>query len=90
MIDAHASTGTVIAVRGAVVDVRFDSTALPAIDTALIVDWDRPEPLVLEVHSQLGHGTRFSFTLPVWTDGPEPNQVDVRAGAGLVAGGSRS
>jgi F-type H+-transporting ATPase subunit beta len=53
MIDAHASTGTVIAVRGAVVDVRFDSTALPAIDTALIVDWDRPEPLVLEVHSHV-------------------------------------
>jgi F-type H+-transporting ATPase subunit beta len=45
--------GTVIAVRGAVVDVRFDSATLPAIDTALIVEWDRPEPLVLEVHSHV-------------------------------------
>jgi len=45
------ATGTVISVRGAVIDVQFDGTALPPIDTALIVAWDRPEPLVLEVHS---------------------------------------
>ncbi len=44
--------GTIVSVRGAVVDVRFDGE-LPAIDTALIVAWDRPEPLVLEVHSHL-------------------------------------
>lgn len=57
MIDALASTGTVVAVRGAVVDVRFDmqfdGAVLPAIDTALIVNWDRPEPLVLEVHAHV-------------------------------------
>jgi F-type H+-transporting ATPase subunit beta len=47
------TNGTVIAIRGAVVDVRFDGDALPAIDTALIVDWDRPESLVLEVHSHV-------------------------------------
>jgi F-type H+-transporting ATPase subunit beta len=49
--DPVFASGTVIAVRGAVVDVQFDGTALPPIDTALIVAWDRPEPLVLEVHS---------------------------------------
>jgi F-type H+-transporting ATPase subunit beta len=53
MADTPAKNGTVIAVRGAVVDVRFDDMALPAIDTALTVEWDRPEPLVLEVHSHV-------------------------------------
>jgi F-type H+-transporting ATPase subunit beta len=46
-----ASSGVVVSVRGAVVDVRFAGDTLPAIDTALAVEWDRPEPLVLEVHS---------------------------------------
>jgi F-type H+-transporting ATPase subunit beta len=45
------STGTVISVRSAMVAVSFTSIVLPAIDTALIVGWDRPESLVLEVHS---------------------------------------
>ena len=44
--------GIVISVRGAVVDVRFEG-ALPPVDTALTVAWDRPEPLVLEVHSHV-------------------------------------
>lgn len=48
--------GTVVSVRGAVVDVHFDG-ALPAIETALTVAWDRPEPLTLEVHSHLDLGT---------------------------------
>ena len=45
-----------MSVRGAVVDVFFGGT-LPAIETALTVAWDRPEPLVLEVHSHLDLGT---------------------------------
>ncbi|MCW6512184.1 F0F1 ATP synthase subunit beta [Lichenifustis flavocetrariae] len=49
--------GCVISVRGAVVDVTFAGAALPAIDTALIVQWDRPEPLVLEVHSHVDPST---------------------------------
>ncbi len=48
-----ASTGQVASVRGAVVDVDFDGRALPPINTALVVRWDRPEPLVLEVHSHV-------------------------------------
>lgn len=45
--------GIVTQVRGAVVDVDFQGGVLPPIDTALIVDWDRPETLVLEVHSHV-------------------------------------
>ena len=39
--------------RGAVVDVRFDTGDLPALKDALLVDWDMPTPLVLEVQSHL-------------------------------------
>lgn len=44
--------GTVVAVRGAVVDIRF-AAGLPGIETALDVAWDRPGRLVLEVHSHI-------------------------------------
>ncbi len=47
------ATGTVVAVRGAVVDVSFPKVDLPPINSALIVDWDRDTPLILEVHSHL-------------------------------------
>ena len=43
--------GFVLSVRGAVVEVRFGQGQAPAIDTAMIVKWDRPETLILEVHS---------------------------------------
>jgi F-type H+-transporting ATPase subunit beta len=46
-------TGLVHAVRGAVVDVIFENAELPAINSALIVEWDQPTPLMLEVHSHL-------------------------------------
>jgi F-type H+-transporting ATPase subunit beta len=59
----HLAKGTVIAVRGAVVDVRFEGAELPAIDTALIVDLDRPELLVLEVHSHVDPVTVRSIAL---------------------------
>jgi F-type H+-transporting ATPase subunit beta len=45
-------SGTVTAVRGGVVDVEFEC-ALPEIDDALVIDWDRPDPLMVEVHSHL-------------------------------------
>ncbi|MDZ4136902.1 MAG: hypothetical protein U1D06_15125, partial [Paracoccaceae bacterium] len=45
--------GRVHAVRGAVVDVRFDAGVLPALNTALLVEWDRPGPLLLEVQGHL-------------------------------------
>ena len=45
--------GVVHAVRGAVVDVVFAGAELPPINAALHVEWDRPTPLVLEVHSHV-------------------------------------
>jgi F-type H+/Na+-transporting ATPase subunit beta len=45
--------GRVRAVRGAVVDVCYPQGDLPAMNTALVVDWDRPGTLMLEVQSHL-------------------------------------
>jgi len=45
--------GIVASVRGVVVDVDFAAGALPPFETALPVDWDRPEARVLEVHSHV-------------------------------------
>lgn len=45
--------GAITAVRGGVVDVAFPNGTLPGICEALTVGWDRPEPLVLEVHAHL-------------------------------------
>ena len=56
-MNSVASVGTVVSVRGAVVDVSFDGDVLPPINTALVVEWDRPEPLVLEVHSHVDPAT---------------------------------
>ena len=39
--------GLVHAVRGAVVDVRYDTGGVPALNEALLVDWDRPGALIL-------------------------------------------
>jgi F-type H+-transporting ATPase subunit beta len=63
MADGATPEGMVIAVRGAVVDVLFADAVLPAIDTAMIVDWDRPEPLVLEVHSHVDPRTVRAIAL---------------------------
>ena len=49
--------GTVVAVRGGVVDVRFAPGQLPAIHNALEVLWDEPLPLVLEVEAALDECT---------------------------------
>tara|TARA_R110000868_G_scaffold243100_3_gene499016 strand:+ start:92718 stop:94202 length:1485 start_codon:yes stop_codon:yes gene_type:complete len=53
----HHLHGIVSAVRGAVVDVVFSDTGLPPINSSLIVAWDRPTPLTLEVHSHLDLNT---------------------------------
>jgi F-type H+-transporting ATPase subunit beta len=49
--------GIVLAVRGAVVDVVFAGQELPQINAALVVEWDRPTPLILEVHSHMDRNT---------------------------------
>ena len=55
--------GIVVSVRGAVVDVYFADGALPAINAALAVEWDRPEPLLLEVHSHVDEQTVRAIAL---------------------------
>jgi F-type H+-transporting ATPase subunit beta len=55
--------GIVVSVQGAVVDVAFADCILPPIDTALIVEWDRPEPLYLEVHSHVDTATVRTIAL---------------------------
>lgn len=35
----------IVSVRGAVVDVVFDGAALPPVNTGLVIEWDRPDPL---------------------------------------------
>jgi F-type H+-transporting ATPase subunit beta len=49
--------GVVHAVRGAVVDVVFAGPDLPPINSAMVVQWDRPTALILEVHSHLDQKT---------------------------------
>lgn len=49
--------GRVTAVRGAVVDVAFDPAELPGLDEALVVEWDRPETLIIEVQAHLDERT---------------------------------
>ena len=56
-MDTKAAAGIVVSVRGAVVDVSFDGERLPQVNTALVVMWDRPEVLVLEVHSHVDSRT---------------------------------
>src|SRR3569623_2820318 len=55
--DSTRSAGRVQAVRGAVVDIRFESGSLPAMNEAVQVVWDRGEPLLVEVQSHLDECT---------------------------------
>jgi F-type H+-transporting ATPase subunit beta len=52
MNDLPAS-GKVLSVRGPVVDIQFESGDLPAINSALVIEWDRPDQLIVEVHSHV-------------------------------------
>ena len=54
---AAPSKGTVLAVRGAVVDARFEAGGLPQIDDELVIEWDRPAPLTVEVQAHLDETT---------------------------------
>jgi F-type H+-transporting ATPase subunit beta len=50
-------SGKVLAVRGAVIDVAFDGTELPKLDDALVVEWDQPETLIIEVQAHIDENT---------------------------------
>ena len=58
-----AQLGHVVSVHGAVVDVTFAANLLPPIHTALVVAWDRPEPLHLEVQAHVDATTVRSLAL---------------------------
>ena len=57
MTEAEKLRGKVIAARGAVVDVAFETGALPPLDEALVVEWDQPDPLTIEVQAHLDEHT---------------------------------
>ena len=58
-----ATGGRVTAVRGAVLDVVFDGTALPPIDAALVVSPDHGAPIIAEVQSHLDETTVRAIAL---------------------------
>ncbi len=68
----EAAGGTVVGVTGSVVDVRFDGTDLPALNSALEVAWDGPHRLTLEVQQHL--------------DGETVRTVAMQGTAGLARG----
>ncbi len=57
MTQSTPPEGKVVAVRGAVIDVAFAAGELPRLDEALIVEWDRPETLIVEVQAHLDERT---------------------------------
>jgi F-type H+/Na+-transporting ATPase subunit beta len=57
MTDSKTPIEGVVTVRGAVVDVAFDSVELPRIEEALVVEWDQPELLTIEVRAHLDEHT---------------------------------
>src|SRR5579859_1866783 len=57
MTRSKTTAGKVVAVRRAVVDVAFEAAELPRLDEALVVDWDRPETLIVEVQAHLDERT---------------------------------
>ncbi len=63
MTDTETSEGIVMSVRGAVVELHFEGTTVPAINTAVTVAWDRPEILMLEVHSHIDQQTVRAIAL---------------------------
>ncbi|PWR25744.1 F0F1 ATP synthase subunit beta [Zavarzinia aquatilis] len=62
-VSPAGAEGIVVAVRGAVVDVRFAPADLPPVHSALNVAWDRAESLVLEVHGHLSDEVVRSIAL---------------------------
>src|SRR6202795_4536736 len=57
MAQSTQPRGKVLAIRGAVVDVAFDAGELPRLEEALVVEWDRPGTLIVEVQAHLDEGT---------------------------------
>ena len=63
MAKTKTMDGRVIAVRGAVLDVSFEGTALPPIEDALVVMPDKGTPITAEVQSHLDETTVRAIAL---------------------------
>ncbi len=57
MTNSTKVAGRVIAVRGAVVDVAFEAGEFPRLEEALVVKWDQPQTLIVEVEAHLDERT---------------------------------
>jgi F-type H+/Na+-transporting ATPase subunit beta len=57
MPETDRPIGKVIGARGAVIDVAFEAGELPGLNEALVVQWDQPETLVIEVQAHLDERT---------------------------------
>ena len=57
MTESKKPAGRVVAVRGAVIDIAFEPAELPRLDEALVVEWDQPETLIVEVQAHLDERT---------------------------------
>ncbi|MFT4783285.1 MAG: F-type H+-transporting ATPase subunit beta [Paracoccaceae bacterium] len=82
-VDQSQFVGTVHAVRGAVVEVRYPAALLPAINAALSVAWDRPGRLDLEVHSHLDRTTVQAVAFQATAGLARGTPVQTRAEEGL-------
>ncbi len=67
MTKALTESGVVVAVHGAVIDVAFDSGPLPRLEEALVVQWDQPDTLILEVQAHLDERTVRGVALQATT-----------------------
>jgi F-type H+-transporting ATPase subunit beta len=52
-----ALLGRVVAIHGSVIDITFDAGVLPAVNEAVLIDWDRGAPIVTEVQQHLNPTT---------------------------------
>jgi F-type H+/Na+-transporting ATPase subunit beta len=52
--ETDRDAGRVVAVHGSVVDIAFVDAMLPAINEAVVIEWDLASPLVAEVQQHLG------------------------------------
>ncbi|WP_430522355.1 hypothetical protein [Methylocystis rosea] len=77
-----ALLGRVTAVHGSVIDVRFASGALPAINEAVAIEWDRGDPIIAEVQKHLDAHTVRAVALS--------NTAGLNRGVPRAPWGSRS
>jgi F-type H+-transporting ATPase subunit beta len=57
MTDKGPTHGTVLAIRGPVVDVGFPGGVLPAIDDALVIERESGPSVLVEVHAHIDEHT---------------------------------